>query len=92
MTLAELQAYVGAPPVKGDAYFAQRDGLHVTAWEDELSSSPGWWFAVTRPCGLHEVIVAMGWSAGDRRDRDIEIATSIARGRVEDPAVAGATP
>lgn len=80
MTLAELQAYVGAPPSRGAVYFTQRDGgLRVMAWADSIGAEPGWWYAITREVAGREVVAAMGWSAGNRRDRDIEIATSLVR-------------
>ena len=74
MTLAELQAYVGAPPVPGATYTEQRGDVLVTAWEDAIAGEPGWWFALTRG----RYIIAMGWAGGDERDRNIAIARKLA--------------
>lgn len=74
MTLAEQQAYVGAPAVPGATYTALRADVLVTAWEDTLSGEGGWWYALTRG----RIIIALGWTAGARRDRDIEIARKLA--------------
>lgn len=79
MTVAELQAYVGAPARTGATYQCERGEHLVTAWEDPLGGGAGWWFAITRG----ECVVAMGWTSGTRRDRDIEIARAFTRTATE---------
>lgn len=80
MTLEELQAYVGCPRTHSTYYLEHRGALDITAWEDTMAGERGWWYAVTRPSGDHEIVVAIGWTAGRERDRDreIEIACKLA--------------
>ena len=50
-------------------------GVAVTSWADQLSGEQGWWFALTSGSTL----IAIGWTLGDRSDRDAEIARAFAR-------------
>jgi hypothetical protein len=78
VTLADLQAYVGAPARRGAYYLEHRGGLDITAWEDTLAGSVGWWYAITRLYGDQEILVALGWSAGGLVARTQSIAVALA--------------
>jgi hypothetical protein len=79
MTIAELRAQIGATDDGLLRYFRGEGAHHVTAWTGAVSGQRGWWWALTTACGDHEIIVAMGWSAGTRQvDRDADIARKLA--------------
>ena len=85
MTVAELKAYTGASDDGRARYFALMDGHHVVGWTGPVSDGAGWWWAITRWCGLHEIVVCCGWTAGSTRDmrsdveRALRVATSLSR-------------
>jgi hypothetical protein len=77
MTISELQQYSGATNDGAARFYAVRGEHHVTAWTGPVAGSDGWWWALTRQAGAHEVVVAMGWSMGGVRARDIDIARAL---------------
>jgi len=75
ITLEQLWAHVGRPRTPGAIHRTMRGDVAVTSWADQLSGEQGWWFALTSGSTL----IAIGWTLGDRSDRDAEIARAFAR-------------
>ena len=77
MTIAELQAYVGCPRSVGETHHTMRDELMHTSWQDAMGELAGWWWAITSG----DVVIAMGFTVGDRdaRDRELALAHDVAR-------------
>jgi hypothetical protein len=78
----ELRAYVGAHAPRGPVHRERRGAHNVTAWlaplESHADAPLGWWWAITQPCGDHEVVVGMGWAIGRRvADRNADIARRL---------------
>lgn len=74
MTVADLAAYVGAAP-NTESFSRPRGDVVETAWRGEVSGVAGWWFAVTRG----NRVLAIGWTAGNKRDVALELASAIAK-------------
>lgn len=77
MTLTDLRATLGIPPDLCAAHTITRGAHRMLAWNGPIDGRSGWWWAVT-PIGSDNV-VACGWAAGRTRDRDSDIAASLAR-------------
>jgi flavin-dependent dehydrogenase len=73
MTVAQIQAYVGAPARPTESYQRERGDILETAWAGAMDGTDGWWFALTRG----RAVLALGWTAGSRRDRDIELSRAL---------------
>lgn len=73
MTVAQIQAYVGAPAHPTETYQLARGDILETAWAGAMDGLDGWWFALSRG----RAILALGWTAGSRRDRDIELGRAL---------------
>lgn len=75
MTLADLQAYVGAPSLGGDTFQRVNGQTIEWGWRDEMNGLDGWWWAVTAGACL----LAIGWTAGDELERGEEIRRAVIR-------------
>jgi len=73
ITVAEIQAYVGPTPASGTIQ-CERGDMVETSWRSALDGRDGWWFVLTRGGD----VLALWWTAGDRRDRDLDLSRALA--------------
>jgi hypothetical protein len=73
ITVAEIRSYVGTMPASGTIQ-CERGDMVETSWRGVLDGRAGWWFVLTRGTD----VLALWWTTGDRRDRDLELSRALA--------------
>lgn len=85
MTVEQLKAYCGATDDGRARYFALQGDRRITGWTGSVNGARGWWWAITKTCGAHEVVEAMSWASGSiadlKRDVDRKLAALESVGR-----------
>lgn len=81
MTLLEFRASAEATEPGDGLHEIPRRGLVTVYWRSAVAGLPGWWWAVGKPSGQ---MLAGGWTAGNKRDRDGELERAVNRFAKED--------
>jgi hypothetical protein len=72
VTLADWKLTAGVGP--GEVVTERQcRGLTEVYWPGRLRDCDGWWWCVARG----QVVLAGGWTTGNKRDRDMELARAI---------------
>lgn len=77
LTLEQLHVLVGAPLEPGVAMLRRNGSILEAAWEESLGGSGGWSWSIS----IGTIVLSYGWTSGNRRDRDNEIARAVAEYR-----------
>lgn len=77
LTIEDLHHLVGAPLELGVVMLRRNAEYLESAWETPMTGARGWAWAIS----LGQQLIAQGWTSGNRRDRDREIARAVAEFR-----------
>lgn len=77
LTIDDLHLLVGAPLEPGVVMLRRNGPFLESAWETPLAGGRGWAWALS----VGQRLIDQGWTSGNRRDRDREIARAVAEYR-----------